>query len=301
MPKINKVKTLIDTTKKALKKKDDEITLLKTELFNAQHEKIISLKMPVDMSVNNFPERFKVHVENQPTIKIEKTEVKFPKVQDVKVLNPIQFPDVQNVKIINPPEAIKFPDTQKVAVDFPSVQKVEVKDHDRLSEWLPKGLAIASKNIIKGIAELLSVPVHVRLVREDKINPIYVTPVDENGKIIRGGGGESLKHMIPMMARPFNTTYIPTGGGSGRFTITANTPAKLVSKPTLAHTVTVTSLPSNAGTIFVGINSAVATGGSEQGAMLLPTGSATFNINDVSKIWVDGTNTSDVLTYAYTS
>jgi|ERR1035437_2124171 hypothetical protein len=272
MPKIDKVKTLIDSTKKALKKKDDEIKLLKKEIVKANGEKVVSFKIPDTVEVRNFPERFKVRVEN-PVM-----------VQDVVV---------KNIK------EIKIPDT-KVEVKFPEFQKVEVKDHDRLSEWLPKGLAIASASILKGIAQLLATPVHVRLVREDKINPIYVTPVDENGKIIRGGG-ESMKHMIPMMARPFNTTYIPTGGGTGRFTVTANTPAKLVSKPTNCTEVIITSLPSNAGTIFVGVNAASAVGGSEQGAMLLPASSATIKINDVSKIFVDGTNTSDVLTFTYVS
>lgn len=55
----------------------------------------------------------------------------------------------------------------------------------------------------------------------------------------------------------------------------------------------------NVGNISVGGTTVVGANTGTSGAVLLALGSITLEIDDLSKVWFDGTNTGDILTYTY--
>ena len=80
---------------------------------------------------------------------------------------------------------------------------------------------------------------------------------------------------------------------------TAGTRQQLAT-PTPCGKVIITAGEGNAGNIVIGGPTVVATiGTTRSGAVLLPLGSITLEIDDLSKVWFDGTNTGDTVSYSY--
>jgi hypothetical protein len=55
----------------------------------------------------------------------------------------------------------------------------------------------------------------------------------------------------------------------------------------------------NAGIITVGGPTVVAASSGHSGADMQPTGGFTIEIDDLSKVWIDGTNTGDTVSFSY--
>lgn len=82
-------------------------------------------------------------------------------------------------------------------------------------------------------------------------------------------------------------------GGSGHpVAISANHASKKV---------IVTALSANATEVYVGGSDVSAVGGSENGVLLNPTGSATFEIDNVSKVYIDAVTSGDGVSFIYLS
>jgi hypothetical protein len=63
---------------------------------------------------------------------------------------------------------------------------------------------------------------------------------------------------------------------------------------------TITAGVSNAGTITIGGSTVVgADDSTKSGTILEALGSITLEIDDLSKVWFDGTNTGDTIAYSY--
>lgn len=78
----------------------------------------------------------------------------------------------------------------------------------------------------------------------------------------------------------------------------AGTPQQLASSTPCAKVI-ITAGENNAGNIVVGGKLIVGAISGRRGAVLLPLGSITVEIDDLSKVWFDGTNTGDTLTYSF--
>ena len=102
-------------------------------------------------------------------------------------------------------------------------------------------------------------------------------------------------------AASFGGSTTPSSIGHGQAKVTnPGSPVKLKNTSTSCKRVYITASSSNSGVICVGGSNVLAAAGSETGIMILPTGSATIDIDDVSKIYVDATVANDYVTFAYT-
>jgi hypothetical protein len=72
-----------------------------------------------------------------------------------------------------------------------------------------------------------------------------------------------------------------------------------LASPTPCGKVTITAGENNAGNIVVGGATVVGAAVGRSGSVLLPLGSITLEIDDLSKGWFDGTNTGDTVSYSY--
>lgn len=277
--KANKtIKDVVKEAKRVIGKKDGEIQLLKRKLKTATGEKAVVFKMPDEVTVSNFPAELSVTVKNQPKtqdvhvlnlkdIKIEKTEVKFPEVQEVSVKN---FP--------------AFPEQEKA------------------SSWLPQIIAHAVKSLTAAWVKRLDMGIIVKLDDTERMKPMPVYMVDWKGRPMNPQPPQST--MIAMGGnRVVANPAPPTKIGSGRIKLTAaNTLFQLVSAPTPCRYVTITSLAANDDMIYVGDKSTSSVSGSEQGAQITPTGSVTLQIDDVSKVYASAVSiNNNVLTFTYQS
>lgn len=269
MSKDKSIKSVLDKAKDIIQKRDDEIVLLKTKLRTATNEKQVIFKMPDNVEISNFPVIMKVHVENQK--------------------------DVQKVSITNLKDL-------KAEVKMPDVQKVQVVN-DQASKESNGFAAKLILHSVKALSDLIvkvarTTTLTIKLDDEERLKPIPVIMVDMLGR--------------PVRQQQAQQTIIPMGGGSGRGgtppptsiisgrkAITVGSAVPLKTVHALTRKVIITSPASNGGMVYVGDSSVSAVSGSEQGLLLTPTGSASIDIDDVSKIYVTGDNVGDVVTYTY--
>lgn len=263
--------TVLEKAKSIILKKNEEILFLRTGLKAAMGGKEpILLKMPGDIKIENFPEVQKVKVENG----------KEPQV--VKVSN------MSELKVSG------------INLKFPKVQDVRVVSDEKTSKWVPTLITHAVKTIVDGIWKRIDLGVKVRVDDEDKLRPQAVIIVDVRGKPIdfsraMGGGG-----MIVPMTSGGGVTKPPTTINSGRKTVTVpGTAEQLVSTITVARQVIVTSPATNSDAVYIGGSSVSAVSGSEQGLLLNPTGSASIDIDDISKVWIDSVVAGEGVTFTY--
>jgi hypothetical protein len=69
--------------------------------------------------------------------------------------------------------------------------------------------------------------------------------------------------------------------------------------PTPCGKVTITAGENNAGNIVIGGPTVVGAIIGRSGSALPPLNSITLEIDDLSKVWFDGTNTGDTVSYSY--
>ena len=175
------IKKLVDETKRIVKKKDEEIKLLKSELRTAKGEKTILFKMPDTMEVSNFPALIKVHVEN-----------------------PTPAPEIQKVNVLNLKD-LKIPEQKEV--QFPDVQKVEVINNEpveKASAWVPAFVSVVAEKIVGGFGRIIAKGIEVRLAAGERLKPQTVVIVDLDGNPIdmkpRTGGNRG-NFSFPMIMR----------------------------------------------------------------------------------------------------
>ncbi len=266
---MSKIEEFIAVTKDLLKKKDVEIDSLK----KAVEEK------GKPQALFSFPE-VKMHVPDS-----------------VKVAN---LPDVQKVEITNQKETI-FVSVKNT----PDVQKVQVINHPKNetkeNKWIASVVITAVKSLMGGFSKLWSEGLTVKLDDEERLKPLPVIVVDHRGRPVnmQSQGGNI---MIPMPGGSGRSggTPPPSAIVSGRKTVTTpGTPVKLLATATACKKVMATAPSSNGGTVYIGGITTSAVAGSEQGLMLLPTGSALIEIDDVSKLYIDATSAGEGVTFAY--
>jgi hypothetical protein len=101
---------------------------------------------------------------------------------------------------------------------------------------------------------------------------------------------EKLRNEYPSIEAP------PTAIGDGSQTVTtAGTRVKLTLTPTPCKKILITALGANSGNIWVG--GATVTNG--RGKQLVPLQDVELWIDDVSKIYIDATSSSDGVAYVY--
>lgn len=79
----------------------------------------------------------------------------------------------------------------------------------------------------------------------------------------------------------------------------AGTPQKLTSIQTPCAKLVLSAGENNGGDIVIGGATVVGAATGRRGATLVPNSSVVIEIDDLSKIWFDGTNTGDTLNYFY--
>lgn len=257
---IEKIK---DGAKEIIKKKNDEIVLLKTELKKANGEKVVSFKMPDTMEVRNFPIVQKVNIENG---------VNVLNLKDIKV----KFPDVQRVQLISSEKEI--------------IQKINLQT-EKAETWAP-GIALS---IVKGIANMWARGLIVKLDDEERLKPLPVIMVDTKGRPINPVVSPSTM-VIPTHSTAQKDPSPPTLITTGRLPIpTAGVSVQLPNKA--CKKVIITSLATNQNYIGVGNSAVSAQSGFENGSLLTPTGSVTLDIDNANKVWVDAATSGDVILY----
>jgi hypothetical protein len=199
---------------------------------------------------------------------------------------------VSNLKDINVKADVKMPDVQKVTI----IESPEVKV-DKASKWVPNLITHSLKALIDGLDIRLGKGIEVYSSTEDKLRPQAVIVVDVQGRPVSFGGGA--------------TTIVPMPGGTGgtpppanincnRKTVTTpGTAERLTTTFTLCRKVIITAPSGNGGEVYVGCSQVSAVAGSQKGLLLLPTGSVSIDINDVSKIYIDATVAGEGVTYTY--
>ena len=88
-------------------------------------------------------------------------------------------------------------------------------------------------------------------------------------------------------------------GAGNTVVTTAGTRVQLTTTATPCSWVVITAAPANAGKITVGGSTVVATADAEVGVTLSAGDSFTVPINDVSKVYIDATNSGDEVGYLY--
>lgn len=267
------IKNVVETAKHVIKKKDDEIRLLKKKLIDAQGEKVVTFKMPDTVEIRNFPAIQKVQIENHKDI------------QSVKVTNQ---KDVQDVRVLNLKQT-EFPKVQDVRV-------LEMPNAEKVSGWVPEIVKHAAGAIVAGFAKRLDLGVLIKADPEDKLRPQVVIVVDERGKPVnfRGLGGTVA---IPMPNSPGGNPP-PTRIGAGHLTLSTSA-QRLSATVIVCRRVIITALATNSGYVYIGDSSVSAQSGSETGAMLTPTGSVSIDIDDLSKVYAISDNAGDIISFTY--
>lgn len=265
---VHKVK---DVAKAIIKKKDDEIKLLKTQLINAQGEKAVVFKMPDSVEVRNLPEIQKVQVENQPEI------------QDVNVLNlkdlkDFVFPDVQKVQLVNP-------ETQE------GVKKVEVINDKSAAVMSQVGIAVM-KGFSNLMTRLWSLGLTVKLADEERLKPLPVIVVDRHGRPV---GVPSPSAFIIPGNNGRSGGWGPSGTlGSGQKTVTtAGSRTQLTAA--VSNSVTIKALVGNSGTIYVGGSNV----SSSNGFALAAGDTVSFDVSNVGLVYIDSSVNGEGISYIY--
>lgn len=268
MPQNNK--NVLEKAKEIIFKKNEEIFFLRTGLKAAMSGKEpILLKMPGELRIENFPDVQKVKIENGN----EPQKVKVTNLGDVKITG--------------------------LDLKFPKVQDVRVVSDEKTSKWVPALITHAVKTIVDGIWKRIDMGVKVRVDDEDKLRPQVVIVVDANGRPVdfsrMAGGG-----MIVPMPTSGGVTKPPTTINSNRKTVTVpGTAEKLLSSETVCRQVIITAPATNSDAVYVGGSNVSAVSGSEKGLLLNPTGSASIDIDDVSKVWIDAVVAGEGVTFTY--
>jgi hypothetical protein len=272
-------KKIVDEVRRIVKKRDEEIKLLKTALIKANGEKTVSFRMPDNMEIRNFP-------------LIQKVEITNREVQKVRIENQ---PETQKVQIVNGRDI-------KTEVKFPEIQKVQLINAkgaaEKENKWIGEVIVHAVKAMIGGWGKRLDQGIEVRLAAEERLTPLPVVMVDKNGR------------QVPFTFQiAFPQTFAAKGQGvqgaatiikTGRVKVaSAGTAVQFPSSPTLRN-VTISTPEGNAGRVYIGDANVSAQTGSEQGICIEPTGSALITIDNLSKLYVDAANSNDVVSWTYT-
>lgn len=270
----NDVRKIAAEAKRIIKSKNGEIRLLKERLTAANGERVVSFKMPAEMAVGNFPTVQRVKVENQP-------EVQSVKVTNVKEMIAARSTDVQRVHVVNQPE-----DPTKRAVEP--------------SSWVPAIVQLAAQKVTEGFARIIARGVPVRLDASERSVPLTVTIVDLDGNPVDMASrrGPSQSPAFPMIMHG-NVTTIAANCVSGRIvvgtTFAAGHPYQLPNVG--AKRIVFTAMASNVGNFCIGGKTVSAAPGSETGSVVYPLGTAQIDVNSANVLWVDGSNSGDVLLY----
>lgn len=267
MTKDENINKIMEKSKEVIRKKDDTIILLKTILKTMGGDKLAQFKgADIPSDVVNLIDIQRVKVENHP------------KIQDVNVLN------LKDIKL------------DGVKVEMPDVQKVRVINAEKASSWVPEIITHTVKSLISALDKKFESGVVVRLDDEERRKPLPVIAVDARGRPVSFNMG----NMIVPMPSNSRGNPPPTKITSGRKVVaTAGTRVRLADAVTVCTKIIITAPVGNGGTIYVGDSSVSAVAGSEQGLMLMPTGSATIDIDDISKIYIDATVSGEGITYSY--
>lgn len=320
-----KQKKLIDTTNSTLKKKDDEIRALKKQIIerggiipafqetrlkdlpndkvqsyilvgkNKILNRIAEIKLLGDYfaTLSKSPEGNqirKVQVMNHPTVQRVEVENHI-EIQRVKIENPTKVMDVRVLNLREP----KFPAIQNVKI----INIRELNGGDKTSLWVPSVVKIAVESISELCIKLWKHGITVKLDDSERRKPIPVISVDIFGRPVQSPSAM----VIPMgMGGRAVSQGAPTSITSGRKTVTTpGTAVQLVSLGSVCRKIIMTAPPANGGAVYVGGTNVSAVSGSQKGLLLLPTGSATIDIDDAGKIWIDSEIASEGITYSYLS
>lgn len=93
--------------------------------------------------------------------------------------------------------------------------------------------------------------------------------------------------------------FANSGVGDGRKTVTTAGTAVALASSTACESVCVTALSTNTGTVVVGASTVVAAAGTRRGTPLAANESVTFNVGDLSKIYVDSTVNGEGVSFSY--
>ncbi len=198
---------------------------------------------------------------------------------------------VSNLKDINVNAEVKMPEVQKVTI----VESPEVKV-DKASKWVPSLITHSLKALIESFDKRFSKGIEVYSSDQDKLRPQAVIVVDVHGRPVNIGGGATV---VPMPGATGGTPP-PANINCNRKTVTTpGTAERLTTTFTLCRKVIITAPSGNSGEIYVGCSQVSAVAGSQKGLLLLPTGSVSIDINDVSKIYIDATVAGEGVTYTY--
>lgn len=279
------IQDIVDKATRIAAIKDGEIALLKSDLRKARGEKTVTFKMPDTMEITNLPTVQKVHLEN--TVSVQKVHVENqPETQSVHVLN------LKDIKIEK--TEVNFPAVQKVEV-------INLPTEEKTSGWVPEIVKHAVRALAEAWAKRLDKGIEVFSSDEDKLRPQAVIIVDIRGRpvdlsrtghtIIPMPGGGATSGSGPRPATTIN---------SGRQTVaTPGVAVKLISAVTPASKVIITAPAENGGAVYVGASNVSAVSGSQRGLLLNPTGSATLDIDSVDKVWIDAEISGDDVTFTY--
>jgi hypothetical protein len=115
--------------------------------------------------------------------------------------------------------------------------------------------------------------------------------MDEKSVIV--GGGSALSSVV---MRGFGAPK-----SARKLVSTPGSPVQLASSATQCRRVDVTALNTNKGFIFLGDSSVSGVAGSEQGTLIIPTGTISLQVSDVSSLWIDVQtgNANDGVTIVY--
>lgn len=263
------IKLITDAASKLLKKKMDEIAKLKSDLKAARGSASVLFKFPEEMTISNFPKQLDVKVSN-PQEKVKAEITNFKDVQDVHIKN------LKDIKVV-------------------------VEEKEKASGWVPTLVIAAVKGVSDLIVGLWKHGITVKLDKSERDEPIPVVVVDMFGNPIRQ---QSSQVIIPMGAggsanggggtRPAGTI------ASGRKTSTTpGTGVPLSAVSIACSKIIITAPTTNGGEVYIGGSTVSAQPGSEQGLILLPTGSCTLDIDNVNKVYIDVAQSGDGVTFTY--
>lgn len=142
----NNIKDVVAKAKDIIKKRDEQIVKLKKEVSTLKGEKHVTFKMPDNVHIDNFPEVSKVRVEGPVEVKnihVKVEDIKFPKVQDVRVVN---------------------------------------AEGEKMAGWLPQIIVQAVKSLSNLQVKLHREGLTVKLDDTERLKPLPVIVVDTRGR-----------------------------------------------------------------------------------------------------------------------
>lgn len=220
-------------------------------------------EVPTDVSIKNLPDIQKVHIVNLPEQKNE---------------------GIVKVEIVSDPQKDK-------------VQEVHVINQQKTGEWMPSIIIAAVEGVSGFFAKLWKQGLTVKLDDSERMKPLPVIMVDVFGRPL---GVPSPQQIVVPFSGGGSRTQLATAVGTGRVTLTnTNDVYRFTATPTPSRKVIVTAPGSNADAVYLGGASVSSTSGSEQGIMILPTGSATIEIDDVSKLYAAAVSGGSFITFMY--